>query len=116
MINLIGKNLKTIAAGSGLAMVTTTTIQPISVGEATKQVLSALTAGIFTPNGLGEYAGKALYYDKSKTKQIIFLNLICNGVQMILTIIFGLLGVAFIGYRKEVLIAILSVRYQVFSF
>ena len=85
------------------------TIQPISVGEATKQVLSALTAGIFTPNGLGEYAGKALYYDKSKTKQIIFLNLICNGVQMILTIIFGLLGLAFIGYRKEVLIAILSV-------
>jgi hypothetical protein len=27
--------------------------------EATKQVLAALTAGLFTPNGIGEYAGKA---------------------------------------------------------
>ncbi len=39
-------------------------IKPISIGESTKQVLGALTAGIFTPNGLGEYAGKALYFDK----------------------------------------------------
>lgn len=85
------------------------TIKPISIGEATKQVLGALTAGIFTPNGLGEYAGKALYFEKSQTKQIIFLNLICNGIQMILTIVFGLIGLAFIGYRKEVLIAIVSV-------
>jgi hypothetical protein len=26
-------------------------LKPISVAEATKQVLAALTAGIFTPNG-----------------------------------------------------------------
>ena len=67
-------------------------LKPISLGESTKQVLGALTAGIFTPNGLGEYAGKALYFDKKKTKKIIFLNLICNGVQMVLTVIFGILG------------------------
>jgi hypothetical protein len=77
-------------------------IKPISVGESTKQVLGALTAGIFTPNGLGEYAGKALYFDKTKTKQIVFLNLICNGIQMILTIVFGLFGLMIIGYQKEV--------------
>lgn len=77
------------------------TIKPISIGEATKQVLGALTAGIFTPNGLGEYAGKALYFDKSKTKEIIFLNLVCNGIQMIFTIVFGLLGLLIIGYFKE---------------
>ena len=75
-------------------------IKSISVGEATKQVLGALTAGIFTPNGLGEYAGKALYFDKSKTKTVIFLNLICNGIQMILTIIFGTIGLFIIGYWK----------------
>jgi len=73
-------------------------IKPITVGESTKQVLGALTAGIFTPNGLGEYAGKALYFDKKKTKKIIFLNLICNGIQMILTIIFGTIGLFIIGY------------------
>ena len=73
-------------------------IKPISVGEATKQVLGALTAGIFTPNGLGEYAGKALFFEKIKTKKIIFLNLICNGIQMILTIVFGTIGLFILGY------------------
>jgi len=78
-------------------------LKPISVGESTKQVLGALTAGIFTPNGLGEYAGKALYFDKKKTKKIIFLNLICNGIQMILTIIFGTIGLYVLGYQFYVL-------------
>lgn len=75
-----------------------TVIKPISTGESTKQVLGALTAGIFTPNGLGEYAGKALYFEKLKTKKIIFLNLICNGIQMILTIVFGIIGLFILGY------------------
>jgi hypothetical protein len=73
-------------------------LKPISLGESTKQVLGALTAGIFTPNGLGEYAGKALYFDKKKTRKIIFLNLICNGIQMMLTVIFGTIGLMILGY------------------
>jgi hypothetical protein len=81
-------------------------IQPITVYESTKQVLGALTAGIFTPNGLGEYAGKALYFDKKNTKKIIFLNLICNGVQMLLTIFFGTLGLFMLGYWKWSLVII----------
>lgn len=67
-------------------------VRPLTVGQATKQVLSALTLGIFTPNGIGEYAGKALYFDKKDTPRIIFLNMVCNGVQIIYAIIFGLLG------------------------
>lgn len=81
----------------------TKVIHPISLGEATKQVLAALTAGIFTPNGVGEYAGKALYFQKSETKKVVFLNLICNGIQMILTVIFGTIGLLIIGYWKWVL-------------
>ena len=61
--------------------------QKISIAESTKQVLAALTASIFTPNGIGEYAGKAMYYDKSETKRILFLNLINNGIQMVLVAI-----------------------------
>ena len=70
-------------------------LHPISLGEATKQVLAALTAGLFTPNGVGEYAGKALYFDKKEAKKVVFLNLICNGIQMILTVIFGILVILF---------------------
>lgn len=88
----------------------------ISVGEASKQVLGALTAGIFTPNGLGEYAGKALFFEKIKTKKIIFLNLICNGIQMILTIVFGTIGLFILGYWKWASgIIILSTIFYLFS-
>jgi hypothetical protein len=73
-------------------------IIPISFLESTKQVLAALTLGVFTPVGVGEYAGKALYFDKSETAEIIFLNLICNGVQMVATAFFGVLGMLYLGY------------------
>lgn len=92
------------------------TIAPISIKEATKQVLAALTVGIVTPNGIGEYAGKALYFDKTKTKKIILLNLICNGIQMFLTIIFGTIGLLFLGYWEWALAIIgLSILFIVFS-
>ncbi|NRS89088.1 hypothetical protein HNQ02_002008 [Flavobacterium sp. 7E] len=78
-------------------------IKPISVAEATKQVLAALTAGIFTPNGVGEYAGKALYYEKHETKQVVFLNLICNGIQMVLTVIIGLFGLLYFNAQYNVI-------------
>lgn len=76
-------------------------IQPISVGQATKQVLSALTLGIFTPNGIGEYAGKALYFAKKDTGRVIFLNMLCNGVQVIYAILFGLLGLTILNYTHQ---------------
>ena len=49
-------------------------IKPITIFEATNQALSSLTAGLFTPNGIGEYAGKALFFEKRQTKKIFFLN------------------------------------------
>ncbi|HEY4617883.1 MAG TPA: hypothetical protein VIH09_06780 [Flavobacterium sp.] len=78
-------------------------LKPISVSEATKQVLAALTAGIFTPNGVGEYAGKALYYEKSETKKVVFLNLICNGIQMVLTVIIGIFGLLYFNAKYNVI-------------
>ena len=79
------------------------TIKTISISEATKQVLAALTLGIFTPVGVGEYAGKALYYDKKNTKKIIFLNLICNGIQIVATVFFGAIGLLILGFGFWVL-------------
>jgi hypothetical protein len=80
-----------------------TFIHRISLIQATKQVLAALTAGLFTPNGVGEYAGKALFFQKKDTKIIVFLNLICNGIQMILTVLFGTIGLWILGYKFWVL-------------
>lgn len=78
-------------------------LKPISLGEATKQVLAALTAGLFTPNGVGEYAGKVLYFEKKDTKKIVFLNLICNGIQMVLTVIFGIFGLLYFNAQYNVI-------------
>jgi len=79
-----------------------------SLSEATQQVLGALTAGLFTPNGVGEYAGKALFFKKSEAKKIVFLNLICNGIQMILSVVFGTIGLWFLGYGLWVMGILLS--------
>src|SRR5690606_30104721 len=78
-------------------------IREISVAESTKQVLAALTAGLFTPNGIGEYAGKALFFEKSQAKKIVFLNLICNGIQMVLTILFGIFGLLYFNAEFKVI-------------
>lgn len=77
-------------------------IYKITLFDSTKQVLGALTAGLFTPNGIGEYAGKALFFEKSQAKNIVFLNLICNGIQVIISILFGLLGLWYLGFGKWV--------------
>ncbi|HEU4789033.1 MAG TPA: hypothetical protein VFS71_05070 [Flavobacterium sp.] len=78
-------------------------LHPISLAEATKQVLAGLTAGLFTPNGVGEYAGKALYFDKKEAKKVVFLNLICNGIQMILTVVFGIFGLLYFNAQYSVI-------------
>jgi hypothetical protein len=78
-------------------------IHPVSLPEAAKQVLGALAVGIFTPNGIGEYAGKAVFFEKSLRKKVIFLNLICNGIQMILSVAFGLLSLWVLGFGFWVL-------------
>jgi len=67
----------------------------ISLAQATDQVLASLTAGMFTPNGVGEYAAKALYYKKAQAKNIVFLNLICNGAQLIIAVLAGIAGLFF---------------------
>ncbi|SHF76457.1 hypothetical protein SAMN05443549_101267 [Flavobacterium fluvii] len=78
-------------------------LHKITLPEATKQVLGALTTGLFTPNGVGEYAGKALFFEKSKAKKIVFLNLICNGIQMILSVVFGIFGLLYFNANYNII-------------
>lgn len=84
-------------------------VERISLYTATKQVLAGVTAGLFTPNGIGEYAGKALYFPKNETKRILFLNVICNGIQLIIAVLFGLIGLLYLGYSFYFTVIITSV-------
>ncbi|MFL9837122.1 hypothetical protein ABS768_06400 [Flavobacterium sp. ST-75] len=70
------------------------TVREIKLRESVAQVLAAMTAALFTPNGIGEYAAKALYFEKTQAKNIVFLNLVCNGIQLIIAVFAGLIGLA----------------------
>lgn len=61
-----------------------------------EQSLGALTASLFTPNRIGEYGAKAIYFQYGIRKKIMLLNLLGNVAQMTATIIFGTAG--FVGF------------------
>ena len=67
-------------------------VKNISFFDAFKQSTSSLTASLLTPNRIGEYGAKAIYYNRFQRKKVMFLNLIGNLSQMFITVIFGLLG------------------------
>ena len=72
-------------------------VQIITFEEAYKQSLAALTVAIITPNKIGEYGAKALYFEKEDRKKILFLNFIGNGSQLAVTLFFGIIGLVFLG-------------------
>jgi len=67
-------------------------LKKISFLEASKQSLGALTASLFTPNRIGEYGAKAIYFSQRFRKRIMLLNLLGNISQMSMTVIFGVIG------------------------
>jgi len=68
----------------------------ISFFEAFKQSTSSLTSSLITPNRIGEYGAKALYFKKERSKTIIGLNLIGNLSQLFWTLIFGAFGLIYL--------------------
>lgn len=85
-------------------------IKKISFLEATKQSLGSLTASLFTPNRIGEYGAKAIYFQKKQRKRIVLLNLIANVSQMTITIVFGLIGLIYILFNYDVDLPIIRTR------
>jgi hypothetical protein len=67
-------------------------LKKISFKKALEQSLASLTASLFTPNRIGEYGAKAMYYIADLRKDILLLNLIGNMLQMGVTLIVGLTG------------------------
>tara|TARA_R110002050_G_scaffold94765_3_gene197359 strand:- start:99683 stop:100675 length:993 start_codon:yes stop_codon:yes gene_type:complete len=64
----------------------------ITFKNATEQSLGSLTASLFTPNRIGEYGAKAIYYTSNYRKRIMLINLISNLLQMSITVLMGVIG------------------------
>lgn len=66
-------------------------LQKISFSEALEQSLGSLTASLITPNRIGEYGAKAIYYPRKLRPGVMIRNFIGNASQMTITVIFGVL-------------------------
>lgn len=67
-------------------------IKKISFKKALDQCLGSLTVSLFTPNRIGEYGAKAMYFPIHYRKRILLINLLGNLLQMTVTLVFGVLG------------------------
>jgi len=77
-------------------------IKKITFYDAFQQSLGSLTASLFTPNRVGEYGAKAIYYQKGSRRKIMLLNLLGNLAQMTVTVIFGSIGLFYFMSNFEV--------------
>lgn len=77
-------------------------IAEISFFEAQKQSLASHTASLFTPNRIGDYAAKTIYFGGHLRKKVVLLNLIGNMSQMLMTLLFGIVGVFMFTSQYEV--------------
>lgn len=71
-------------------------IQLISWLSAAKQSLASLTFSLITPNRIGEYPAKALYFEKGKRKRILMANFAGNMYQLFVTLLIGVAGIFYL--------------------
>ena len=62
---------------------------PISYGNAYQAILAGLTTGIFTPNGVGAYAGRVLYLESGQRVEAAVLTFLDRMCQMLITLWMG---------------------------
>ena len=78
------------------------TVKKISFRDALEQSLGGLTASLITPNRIGDYGAKAVYFAKQFRKRIVLLNLLGNMAQMTITTIFGVVGLIVFVNRYQI--------------
>ncbi|MGV6829198.1 MAG: hypothetical protein ACWA45_07355 [Flavobacteriales bacterium] len=91
-------------------------VENISFFTALKQSLYALTVSLATPNRIGDYGAKAYFFEAKKYKQILLLNFFSNGVQMLVTLIFGLVGMYFAYQKYELPFSSIRLGYLLICF
>ena len=70
-------------------------IRPTSWKNSAAQSLASLTFSLITPNRIGEYGAKAIYFPKKERKRIVALNFIGNFHQLVITCLVGFAGISY---------------------
>ena len=71
-------------------------IAPMNFWEATRQSLTSFSVSLATPNRIGEYGAKALFFPKHQRKKVLFLNLAGNLAQLSISLILGFFGLIYL--------------------
>jgi hypothetical protein len=74
-------------------------VTPVSINKGFKAIFSGNTLAFFTPNRTGEYFGRMIYLDKGERMRSIPLTIICSIAQVMITLLAGVAGLAFIKHR-----------------
>lgn len=81
-------------------------IDRIDFKTALKQSLASLTVSLATPNRIGEYGAKALFFEKENRKKILLLNFYSNAAQLTMTVVFGCVGLFYFLWNYEVVYSV----------
>lgn len=68
---------------------------PITYWNAYQAILAGLTTGIFTPNGVGAYAGRVLYLESGQRVEAAVLTFLDRMCQMLITLWMGTLALEY---------------------
>jgi hypothetical protein len=66
--------------------------EKISFFRSLKGILTGISVGVFTPNRLGEFAGRSFVLDKTHPWKVFFMTLVGSYSQLLATILFGVSG------------------------
>ncbi|MAP80155.1 MAG: hypothetical protein CL526_03605 [Aequorivita sp.] len=78
------------------------TITKINFKTAQKQALASLTVSLATPNRIGEYGAKALFFKPENHKKVLLLNFFSGTIQMLVTVGFGSFGIFYLLQNFEI--------------
>ena len=68
-------------------------IEKVSIPRSIRAVFSGITVSAFTPNRVGEYAGRVFCLEKADRIQGVLITIIGSMAQLVVTIVFGLTGI-----------------------
>jgi uncharacterized membrane protein YbhN (UPF0104 family) len=95
------------------------TVKPIDkkvgISKLIQSLLAGISTGFITPNRLGNFVGRMLYYEGKSKYYLILGTLYGNFAQFLASLFFGLVGFYFVGSRVFSLDEQINFSYLVFS-
>lgn len=76
-------------------------VKNISILESCKQTFLAFIASPFLPAKLGEYGIKTIYFDTKDKEKVLIAHFLVNFFQLLVTLIFGSIGLGFLGIQDS---------------